>query len=72
MKIDFKEKQDSRQTDLQVDEVLRDQRVPLRDAGLVEGPGLLLSPGAVLWRRGPQDRADDVLVPLVYRLVRIA
>ena len=69
MKIDSTEK---RQTDLQVDKVLRDQGVSLRDAGLVEGPGLLLSPGAVVWRRGAEDRADDVLVPLVYRLVRIA
>ena len=54
--------------DLQVDEVLADDGLPLGGAGLVEGPRLLLRPGHVL-RGGPaQDRADDVLVPLVYRL----
>ena len=54
--------------DLQVDEVLADDGLPLRGAGLVECPRLLLRPGHVLRGRPAQDRADDVLVPFVYRL----
>ena len=60
-----------RHTNLQVDEVLTDESVSLSNAGLVESSGLLLCTGAVLWWSGPQDGADDVLVPLVYRLIRI-
>ena len=54
--------------DLHVDEVLTDDGLPLRGAGLVEGPRLLLRPGHVLRGRPAQDRADDVLVPFVYCL----
>ena len=61
-----------RHTNLQVDEVLTDESVSLSNAGLVESSGLLLRTGAVLGGSGPQDGADDVLVPLVYRLIRIA
>ena len=54
--------------DLQVDEVFTNDGLPLRGAGLVEGPRLLLGPGHVLRGRPAQYRADDVLVPFVYRL----
>ena len=58
--------------DLQVDEILADDGLPLGGAGLVEGPRLLLGPGHVLRGRPAQDRADDVLVPFVYRLILLS
>ena len=53
---------------LQVDEVLADDGLPLCGAGLVESPRLLFGPGAVVRGRGTKDGADDVLVPFVNRL----
>ena len=41
--------------DLQVDEVLADDGLPLGGAGLVEGPRLLLGLGTVLGRIRAQD-----------------